>query len=151
EGRGLPLTADSPKDGDAARIGVIGRTARKRYRLNKRHLASNRELPRLLHRTVDGHDVRRRFLDGDADVGMLEELLPEELRQMVVQLRSREVGRFDLADERQRNAPREIDRIIARNGIARRLSGIVSALTEQLDRQLVEGRNLVVFRKRLEM
>src|SRR5690242_19223468 len=70
---------------------------------------------------------------------------------MIVELRGRQISCFDLPDQRQRDLASKIDGIIARNRIARRLTGIVPALAEQLDRQLVERRNFVVLWQRLEM
>jgi hypothetical protein len=54
-----------------------------------------------------------RFLDADADVGMFEIFLPEQLGQLVVELRGGEVDRFDFADQRQRDVPGEVDIVVA--------------------------------------
>src|SRR5690348_14947363 len=72
---------------------------------------------------------------------MLEIFLAEQLPQLGVELRGGEVGRFDLADERERDVPAKIDRIIARKVVG----------LEHLDRQGVHRRDLVVFGQDLEM
>ena len=75
-----------------------------------------------------------RCLDADADVRMLEIFLAELLGQLLVELRGGQVRRFDLADQRQRDVPGQIDLVIA---------GQVLGF-EDLDRHCVHRRDLVV-------
>ena len=58
--------------------------------------------------------MRRRGLDGDADVRMLEIFRSKHPGQLVVELRRGEVRRLDLADQRKRDVSAKVDIIITR-------------------------------------